>query len=562
MFDTTNLAVASLVPCAQIKPETEDAGITTKALEMRGRPAADGVDAGGDPATILPQNKAGQAIQVQNPAPRSGSGGPAPLIDTHSAIADTFETVFANERKYAVDLKEWLTFSAAGVWQTHHILLHDIEGVAKGVAQQILASVAGSQGAQRNRSLLSTGTWLSIKTTLQSRPAMITRSEGFDADPRMLNTPDFVFNLETGETHEHSAQFLMRQQTLVTPDLMSFGGGYPTKCPRFLTFLEIIADGRSWVIPFLQRWFGYCLTGKIGHQHFLFLQGLPGTGKSQLITILVKLMHTYATILRESFMTKGRNKRFDMVNIVGKRLGFNDETMLGSTWDETRMSNVAGAERLSAEIKGGREFDFPNRIKLIVAGNHRPNFVSGETGGLLRRMLLLEMTNRPVTQTLKVEENFAHKLVEAEGAAILMWAIEGAMLDYADTDNMIFDSLKQPMVDAAKAYTRENSPFWSWMEEHCTRGPEHDMDLVEAFEHFKDYVWRSTHDRCRVRRTDFRAALKAMLPEIEFVRRTTGQFKGRMAIRGLGFTKVNWAEAANVVDINEKRAERPGTQTS
>jgi phage/plasmid-associated DNA primase len=40
---------------------------------------------------------------------------------------------------------------------------------------------------------------------------------------------------------------------------------------------------------------------------------------------------------------------------------------------------------LSAEIKGGAEFDFPNTIKLFLAGNHRPNFISGEAGGLLRR---------------------------------------------------------------------------------------------------------------------------------------------------------------------------------
>jgi putative DNA primase/helicase len=382
---------------------------------------------------------------------------------------------------------------------------------------------------------------------------MFTKTEAFDADPHLLNTPDFVINLETGETYAHSAHFLMQQQTLVTPDLVAYGSSYKLGAPRFMAFLELIADGREWVIPFLQRWFGYCLTGKVGHQHFLFLQGLPGTGKSQLITILVTLMHTYATMLREGFMTKGPEKRFDMVKVIGKRLGFNDETMLGSTWDETRMSNVSGAKKLSAEVKGGKEFDFPNFIKLIIAGNHRPNFVSGEAGGLLRRMLLMEMTNKPVKQTLKVEENFAELLVATEGAAILMWAIEGAMLDFADKDNLIYNGLIQPMVDAAKGYTRENSPYWAWIDEHCTIAYDADMDLLEAYQHFLKYVWETTHTRCNVRRTDFKQALKAMLPEIVITRRTTGQFKGRYSIKGLGFTKINWDAAGNVIDINGKR---------
>jgi hypothetical protein len=77
MPDTTNVAVVSLVPNAQIKPETEHASITAKAA-------------------------------------RSGSRGPAPLVDTHSAMADAFETVFANERRYLVELKDWVGFTPTG----------------------------------------------------------------------------------------------------------------------------------------------------------------------------------------------------------------------------------------------------------------------------------------------------------------------------------------------------------------------------------------------------------------------------------------------------------------
>ena len=395
----------------------------------------------------------------------SAPTGPVPPNDTHRAIAKLFESTFAETRKFSVDAKNWMQFDST-TWEICHTILEDVGNLANEVATSILNNPTAAQANQRFRTLQSTGTQISIRTQLQGRKAMLVREADFDAHPHLLNTPGFIVDLRSGETLEHHPKYLMRQITLVTPDVLAYQN-YGNACPRFMAFLEIIADGRDWVIPFLQRWFGYCLTGEIGRQHFLFLQGLPDTGKSQLITVLLKLMHTYATLLRESWMVKGGEKRFDMAAIVGKRLGLSDETQKGSTLDETRLSNVAGAPLLRAELKGGREFDFPNRVKLVLCGNHRPNFVSGEAGGLTRRMLLLEVTNKPLVQMLKVEENFADLLVEAEGPAILMWAIEGAMLDYADIDNMIFILLKREMVEATYRYTRENSLYWGWVESRC-----------------------------------------------------------------------------------------------
>lgn len=510
---------------------------TTAATDGGGDQAADGNGGGG-------QLAAGAGVP----------SGPTPPNDTHRALALAFESSCADVRKYSVDTKRWLEHESA-VWQPCHTVLSDIGDMAAALASQLLNNPTAVQGGARARALESTGTLLSVRTMLQARPAMIVREEDFDADQHLLNTPDFIVDLRTGETLQHAPHFLMRQQTLVTPDVLAYQN-YDNACPRFIQLLRIIANGRDWVIPFLQRWFGYCLTGKIGHQHFLFIQGPPGTGKTQLITILLLLMHTYATTLRSVWMMKNSEKRFDMVKVVGKRMGFGDETQKGATFDEERLSNVAGSIRLQAEVKGGDEFDFPNRIKLNLTGNHRPNFISGEAGGLTRRMLLLEANNPPIKEVMQPEENFAELVVATEGPAILMWAIEGAMLDYADTDNTIFNMLKQPMVDAAYAYTRENSLYWQWVESRMRVAADADIDLSEAYEMFKDYAWSTTRERCRDRRSDFKAALKAMLKDqIEFALRTTRPHPGRTFIKGLGVLNAfdPSGNAGNVVDINSAR---------
>jgi putative DNA primase/helicase len=192
----------------------------------------------------------------------------------------------------------------------------------------------------------------------------------------------------------------MRQMTNVTPDIMLMTPhGYEQACPRWMAFLRTVANGRPWVIPFLQRWFGYCLSADMRHQNFLFIQGAPGTGKTQLLLILLMLMGTYALTLPERFIIKSPDKRFDMIKIIGKRMLFADETQKGSTLDETRLCLVASHPLLQAEIKGGDEIEFDATGKLCIAGNHRPHFVSGEAGGLTSRMLLLEMENEPIRNT-------------------------------------------------------------------------------------------------------------------------------------------------------------------
>jgi phage/plasmid-associated DNA primase len=95
----------------------------------------------------------------------------------------------------------------------------------------------------------------------------------------------------------------------------------------------------------------------------MFMYGPPGVGKSVIAQILFELLATYAFLIDESFLSKngGDAKRFDMGDIIGKRMLFMDETQLGMTWDETRMSKAASARKLSVELKFGRRVPFMSR---------------------------------------------------------------------------------------------------------------------------------------------------------------------------------------------------------
>ena len=61
-------------------------------------------------------------------------------------------------------------------------------------------------------------------------------------------------------------------------------------CPRFHAFLDRIMDGDDELIAFLQRWFGYCLSGNTGEQKFVFCYGTGANGKGRLLHAVTALL--------------------------------------------------------------------------------------------------------------------------------------------------------------------------------------------------------------------------------------------------------------------------------
>jgi phage/plasmid-associated DNA primase len=74
---------------------------------------------------------------------------------------------------------------------------------------------------------------------------MFARPEGFDTDPWLLNTPEYVFDLRTGSAIDHKEALdrgiLMRDQTAVSPDVLAYNN-YENGCPRFLEALHNMTE--------------------------------------------------------------------------------------------------------------------------------------------------------------------------------------------------------------------------------------------------------------------------------------------------------------------------------
>ncbi len=508
-------------------------GKDTRTVEIfAGRPlpqASQGGDGGAQGlATPNTANSAMGGVQ-------GGSGGPLPPNHTDRALADIAAARLAHERRYSND-QGWGRLKS-GVWVKDDTILRPVGDICAEVGRPYRAQ--GPQQAQIDIMLSSARKIENVEKVMRSHPALYVDKEEFDSDPWLLNTPGGVWDMRVGTLTAHGA--LMRMQTAVTPNLLAYRN-YEKACPNWMAYLNFIADGRPEVIPFLQRWGGYNFVGKIIGPHFLFIHGVPGTGKTVFVDIILRLGHTYGTPVSKQFFVRTNDKRtFELYQLFKKRMAIADETPKGSTWDEMMLLTMHNGSKLRAEGKGRDFIDFRNTATVTITGNHRPSFVtSSEASGIDRRLLVLTM-NRKIADLMPDDEQFAEKLIAREGSAIMMWFMQGAQEGWESLDagGSFLGDLAAPFKEAAKAYRRQANPFLQWIEEEMAEDPDKDINAKDAFAAFRAFMV-DQNPKFHMSKPDFREGLRlATDGRVSYKMRSRQPNKGTMVFEGLTYKNEN-----------------------
>ena len=238
----------------------------------------------------------------------------------------------------------------------------------------------------------------------------------WDADPWLLNTPDGVVDLRTGQRRPHRAEDYQTKITAVGP-----GGD----CPRFLAFLDRITGGDGELVAYLQRVLGYALTGLTREHALFFGYGTGANGKSVLLSTVSGLLgdyHKSAPI--ETFTASNADRHpTDLASLRGARLVTATETEEGRRWAESGIKQLTGGDTVAARFMRQDFFEYRPAFKLIIAGNHKPSLRSVDEA--IRRQFHLI----PFAVTIPPEErdaDLAEKL-KAEWPGILAWLVEGCL---------------------------------------------------------------------------------------------------------------------------------------
>ncbi|MEU9256297.1 phage/plasmid primase, P4 family [Streptomyces sp. NPDC048270] len=332
---------------------------------------------------------------------------------------------------------------------------------------------------KHRRRALSTAGQSAMLGQARSAPGMVLKAEDLDADPYVLCTPDGIVDLRTGLIREADPvkDFTSRSTTV---------GPTQQPTPRWARFLtDTFGDDEAGqeMIRFLQILLGYSITGDVGGQVMPFLYGSGKNGKSVLLDILVKLLGDYADAAPPGFLMA---KPFDghptdLAELHGRRVIVCSEVKPGDRFDEARVKLLTGGDRIKARRMRQDFFSFTPTHKLWLIGNHRPEV---GTGGFAfwRRMRLLPF-EQVVPDDRRVD-NLADVLVAEEGAGILAWLVEGALL-YLSGDRDL--SGPKAVRIATSAYAETEDHTGRFFEERCRLDPQHRCEQTRLYTAYRSW---------------------------------------------------------------------------
>lgn len=257
----------------------------------------------------------------------------------------------------------------------------------------------------------------SVLDLARSNPASAATASDFDRDPLLLGTPGGTVDLRTGELRKARRNELITRMAGCAPE-----HGKPSE---FLRFLDTAFEGDREIIDFLQRAFGYTLTGDTREHKLFFAFGNGANGKSTFLNAMLAVLGTYGRRAPSTTLMSRHVEGHptDLAGLAGARLAVASELPRGASWNEAVVKDLTGGDKMTARFMRGDFFDFTPVLKLWVAGNTMPSF-RGVDEAIRRRVVVLPFT---VTVPSERRDPALPGKLAAEYGRILSWAIEGAL---------------------------------------------------------------------------------------------------------------------------------------
>lgn len=293
----------------------------------------------------------------------------------------------------------------------------------------------------------------------QVRPLVLVDADRLDADLYLLNTPAGAVDLRTGELRPCDPADYCTKITGASPGTEG--------ADTFAGFLDQITDGDKELARYLQTVAGMAAVGKVFSEVLVIAYGPGGNGKSTFWGLLAAVLGDYAGTLPSWALTVSpKNKAHEFAELRGKRLVIAGELEDGQRLDSAAMKQICSTDRVHAEKKFQRPFDFKPSHSVVLYTNSLPK-VSACDRGTWRRLAVVPFTAE-FDGRADVIKDYAGRLFESCGGAVLSWIVEGAKA-FLDAGG----KLEQPEAvrSATDRYREENDVIAAFIAECCETGP-------------------------------------------------------------------------------------------
>lgn len=371
---------------------------------------------------------------------------------TEMEIAAAFARRSAGSLLYVAGM-DWFT-NAGQRWQRD-------EKLARFTLANELCRISGSNAFRRARARIETHKTAAAVVNI-ARPDLIAVPKDFDCLAHELNTPNGVIDLRYGRMRRRTPNDLFMHCTAVAPSSRSIDG------TAFGAFLADITCGDAGLAKFLQSMLGAALFASNAlEDHWLaFLIGSGRNGKGTLIEkCAARAMGTYARrIPAEVLLTDDRGTRHptEIANLVGARLAYASEIDEGRRWNESRLKELSGGDKLSGRFMRQDLFEFTPSHRLVIYANHRPIIQNPDPAFRARLKLV------PFNASFVGRENtaLAERLAQ-ELPLILGWMVVGAA-NYWEAGRL---ADCEAVEAGSSEYFETHATFDAWLDERCYVDP-------------------------------------------------------------------------------------------
>ncbi|WP_316153082.1 phage/plasmid primase, P4 family [Cupriavidus sp. BIC8F] len=407
---------------------------------------------------------------------RNGTATTHPLTDYGNAQR-LFDLV-GNRLKYVFDINKWLVWDGTA-WQwddgswVYTLAAKQLPVMLHAEAGQYLSHsiefAKWSRQCQQQKVL--TNAISALKNFQQVRVSLAS----LDADDTLVGFDNArqVLDLRTGRARSATPV------DYVTKSLNVTELGDPDRAERWTQFLCEVFRGDLELLDWFQRFCGYLLTASTEEQFFLFLHGRGANGKSVLAETLKHLMGDYARVVAPETLCatnrQGGAATPDLVPLVGARMVMSSEAEENSKFAQSRIKSLVAGDSMTVRANYGEPITFTPVMKLIITGNHMPDY-SGNDGGLERRLKII-----PFKKTFAPEERdqqLPAKLRE-EAAHILAWMAKGCL----EWRRRGLSDTPRAVLEATASYKEDQDIIGQWLKE-CTESSSSDLPCPEAYDNY------------------------------------------------------------------------------
>ena len=291
-------------------------------------------------------------------------------IGASRLFADCFKAV----ARYVPERKMWYSYDG-GIWKPDTGNLKVME-LCKALADALLIHAVEIQDERQRSAFIDyCRRWQQRKyreVVLKDAQGVypIAMSE-FDRDPFVFNCSNGTLHLGSMEFRDHCSEDRLTKISPVKFD--------PTACcKRFEEFVGEITSGDAEKAKFLQKAFGYGISGDTRHECLFVLYGsTTRNGKGTLCESVLKALGSYGCTARpESISLKNNinssNPSEDIARLAGVRFANISEPSRGLVLNAAQVKSMTGNDSINARFLHENSFDFAPQFKLYINANYLP----------------------------------------------------------------------------------------------------------------------------------------------------------------------------------------------